>query len=165
MMSPDSASAAPPLLNIIGCGQAAGSLARLWLQARAVRLGQVLNRSQSSAERAVQHIGAGTPVPSLRGMGPADCWVLGCGDDQIASVAGALAEAGIGLEDSLVFHLAGRFGLEVLAPLAGQGALLAALHPVRSLTLAPLSIDEFSGTACVAEGSTEALGSNRWSAR
>jgi predicted short-subunit dehydrogenase-like oxidoreductase (DUF2520 family) len=56
-----------------------------------------------------------------------------------------------------VFHLAGRFGLDVLAPLEDRGAHLAALHPVRSLTFALLTIAEFSGTACVAEGSPGAL--------
>jgi len=157
-MNPESGKAAAPALNIIGCGQAAGSLARLWLQAGTVRVRGVLNRSLPSSERAVQQIGAGSPATKLSAMGPADYWLIGSGDDQIASVAEALASSGSDLRGCLVFHLAGRFGLEVLAPLAGRGALLAALHPVRSLTLAPLSINEFSGTACVAEGSTAALG-------
>ena len=156
-MSRESGNADAPALNIVGCGQAAGSLVRLWLQVGAVRVGAVLNRSLQSSERAVQEIGAGTPVADLSGMGPADVWLVGTGDDQIAAVAAALAGSGIALNDSLVFHLAGRFGLEVLGSLAGQGALCAALHPVRSLTRAPLSIAEFSGTACVAEGSPDAL--------
>ena len=36
------------LINIIGCGRAAGSLARLWLQSGSARIGCVLNRSRES---------------------------------------------------------------------------------------------------------------------
>ena len=144
-------------INIIGCGRAAGSLARLWLQAGALRLGEVLNRDPLSARRAVAELGAGVAVASLDAMQPADFWLIGTGDDQVAGVASALAESGPAREGALVFHLAGRFGLDVLAPLVARGALLAALHPVRSLTRERLSLDDFAGTACVAEGSTEAL--------
>jgi len=156
-VNPDSAKTAVPAINIIGCGQAAGSLVRLWLEAGALQVGAVLNRSLRSSERAVEHIGAGRPALDLSATAAADVWLIGSGDDQVAAVAEALAGAGVDLSGALVFHLAGRFGLDVLAPLNGRGALLAALHPVRSLTLAPLSIAEFSGTACIAEGSADAL--------
>jgi predicted short-subunit dehydrogenase-like oxidoreductase (DUF2520 family) len=146
-----------PRLNIIGCGRAAGSLARLWLQAGAVRLGEVLNRSPASAQNAVRAIGAGTPVARLGDMQAADCWLLGTGDDQIAGVALALRDAPVDLDGALVFHLAGRYGLEVLASLADRHVLPAALHPVRSLTHELLTLEDFRGTACVAEGPQQSL--------
>ncbi|RPH96876.1 MAG: DUF2520 domain-containing protein [Lysobacterales bacterium] len=146
-----------PRVNIIGCGRAAGSLARLWQQAGATRLGDVLNRSPGSAQGAVAAIGAGTPVARLDEMRPADCWLIGTGDDQIAAAALALRDTGFDLDGALVFHLAGRCGLEVLAPLADRHAHLAALHPVRSLTHDELTLQEFCGTACVAEGPEQAL--------
>jgi predicted short-subunit dehydrogenase-like oxidoreductase (DUF2520 family) len=146
-----------PRLNIIGCGRAAGSLARLWLEADAVEVGDLLNRSLPSSERAVREIGAGKAAQAIAGMQAAECWLIGTGDDQIETVAGTLREARPDLRGALVFHLAGRFGLEPLAPLAGQGACLAALHPVRSLTHERLSLDDFAGTACVAEGAEPAL--------
>ena len=156
-MSTEPPSRKPPRLNIIGCGRAAGSLARLWLEAGAVRLGEVLNRSQASTQKAVRAIGAGVPVARLGDMRPADCWLIGTGDDQIAKVALALRDAQADLDGALVFHLAGRHGLEVLAPLAERGALPAALHPVRSLTHDRLTLEDFRGTACVAEGPAQAL--------
>jgi predicted short-subunit dehydrogenase-like oxidoreductase (DUF2520 family) len=146
-----------PRLNIIGCGRAAGSLARLWLQAGAVRLGEVLNRSPGSAHHAVRAIGAGTPVAQLGDMRSADCWLLGTGDDQIAGVALALRDARAELDGALVFHLAGRYGLEVLASLTDRHALPAALHPVRSLSHDLLTLENFRGTACVAEGGEQSL--------
>jgi predicted short-subunit dehydrogenase-like oxidoreductase (DUF2520 family) len=151
------AGGAVPRLNIIGCGRAAGSLARLWLQAGALSIGGVLNRSSSSSARAVSDIGAGQAAEGIGSMQSSNCWLIGTGDDQINGAAAALSQSHTDLEGALVFHLAGRFGLEVLAPLAERGACLAALHPVRSLTGARLSLDDFAGTACVAEGSGEAL--------
>jgi predicted short-subunit dehydrogenase-like oxidoreductase (DUF2520 family) len=156
-MTAEPATGQRPRVNIIGCGRAAGSLARLWRQADATRLGEVLNRSSASTQGAVRAIGAGTPVARLDQMRPADCWLIGTGDDQIADVARALRDAGVDLGGALVFHLAGRCGLEVLAPLAERRAHLAALHPVRSLTHDELTLQEFSGTACVAEGPAQSL--------
>jgi predicted short-subunit dehydrogenase-like oxidoreductase (DUF2520 family) len=157
-MHPENAAGGLRRLNIIGCGRAAGSLARLWLQADVLTIGDVLNRSTSSSARAVKEIGAGRAAEAIDSMQPAEYWLIGTGDDQIDRVAAALSGSRTDLGEALVFHLAGRFGLEVLAPLAGRGAHLAALHPVRSLTSDRLSVDDFAGTACVAEGSEDALG-------
>lgn len=144
-------------INIIGCGQAAGSLAGLWAQAGSVSIGGILNRSVESARSAVRRVGAGTAVNSIEEMGPADYWLIGTIDAQVQPAATALHSSGLNLKGSLVFHLAGRFGLDVLAPLDDGNTLLAALHPVRSLTYSGLSIEGFTGTACVAEGTNQAL--------
>ena len=144
-------------INIIGCGQAAGSLARLWVQAGTVSIGGILNRSDESTRSAVRRVGAGTAVSSIAEMGQADYWLIGTTDSQVQPVATALHSSGLNLEGALVFHLAGRFGLDVLAPLDDGNTLLAALHPVRSLTHSGLSIEGFTGTACVAEGADQAL--------
>jgi len=145
------------VLNVIGCGRAASSLTRLWLEAPTLQIGAILNRSQSSSERAVREVGDGRAADDIPGMAAADYWLIGTSDAQILPVAKVLAASRDDLAGCLVFHLAGRFGLDVLEPLAERGALLAAMHPVRSLTHAHLSVADFSGTACVAEGSTEAL--------
>jgi predicted short-subunit dehydrogenase-like oxidoreductase (DUF2520 family) len=96
-------------------------------------------------------------VDRVADLPTANCWLIGTGDDQIAHVAAALGAERRDLEGALVFHLAGRFGVEVLEALDGHDALLATLHPVRSLTHDHLSLDDFAGTACVAEGSDGAL--------
>jgi predicted short-subunit dehydrogenase-like oxidoreductase (DUF2520 family) len=148
-------------LNIIGCGRAAGSLARLWLEADAVRIAGVMNRSAGSTREAVEKIGAGHAVPGLEAMEPADFWLIGTTDDQVESVAQALSRHESRIRGALVFHLAGRFGLDVLEPLIRGPVHAAAMHPVRSLTDSALSLAGFAGTACVAEGSEEALNALR----
>jgi predicted short-subunit dehydrogenase-like oxidoreductase (DUF2520 family) len=144
-------------INIVGCGRAAGSLARLWIQAHSVTVGDIINRSEASTQDAVHTIGAGHVVKSLAEMKPADFWLIGASDDQVAAVATSLASAHPNLNGALVFHLAGRFGLEVLEPLEHCSAHLAALHPVRSLADTQISLENFASTACVAEGSAAAL--------
>jgi predicted short-subunit dehydrogenase-like oxidoreductase (DUF2520 family) len=144
-------------INIIGCGRAAGSLARLWVQAGSLEIGDVINRSEASTREAVRKIGAGNGVKSISEMEAADFWLIGTSDDQIPGVAHAMAQSRQDFRGSLVFHLAGRHGLDVLNPLDHHGVLLAALHPVRSLADEKLSLEDFSATACLAEGSVSAL--------
>ena len=144
-------------INIVGCGRAAGSLARLWVQGGSAIPGNIVNRSEESSRNAVRKIAAGKAVESIAQMGAADFWLIGSNDDQITVVAQHLAESHPDLHGALVFHLAGRFGLDVLEPLIHCNAHLAALHPVRSLSDAQLTLEGFAGTACVAEGSESAL--------
>lgn len=144
-------------INIIGCGRAAGSLAGLWVLADSVQIGCIMNRYESSTQRAVEKLGAGRAVTRIADMAPADYWLIGTSDHQIDKAAAALARERDDLGGGLVFHLAGRFGVDILQALQGSGAKRAALHPVRSLTHRKVPLEVFEGTACVAEGNEAAL--------
>ena len=153
----DTVSTQGDMINIIGCGRAAGSLAQLWGQANCVGIGGVMNRGQESSLRAVNKLGAGTALTSLPSFVPARYWLIGTSDEQIAPVAANLGRAPIDLQDCVVFHLCGRHGSDILSPLKSRGCSIAAIHPVRSLTHERISLRDFEGTACVAEGSDESL--------
>jgi len=144
-------------INIIGCGRAAGSLARLWGQAGSVQIGGVCNRSLKSSRKAVEVVGAGTPLAAIDQFDAADFWLIGTGDEQIAPTAVNICKLRAGLENSIVFHLCGRYGTGILAPLTDSGCKVAAVHPVRSLAFEQISLADFEGTAIVAEGNDEAL--------
>ena len=144
-------------INIIGCGRAAGSLARLWGQAGGVHIAGILNRSVESTRNAVKRLGAGYAVPSLQDFEATRFWLIGTSDEQIEPAADALSQAPVELQGSVVFHLCGRHGTEILAPLKKRGCLIAAIHPVRSLSHARLTLEDFEGTACVAEGDADSL--------
>jgi predicted short-subunit dehydrogenase-like oxidoreductase (DUF2520 family) len=144
-------------INIIGCGRAAGSLARLWQQAGVVKIADVMNRSLASSRAAVGKLAAGRAAASIVEMAPAPYWLIGTGDEQIEGAAALLARQGRYLEGSVAFHLCGRHGIEILQPLEDAGCLVAAVHPVRSLTHSNITIGDFTGTACVAEGGGQAL--------
>src|SRR5690606_18895823 len=51
-----------PMLNIVGCGHAARTLARLWAGTGPCAIGDVLTRSPASAQDAVRFIGQGRVV-------------------------------------------------------------------------------------------------------
>lgn len=141
-----------PTINIIGCGRAAGTLARLWVHNGGFRVGGVLNRSPRSTGRAVAELGAGDALEAASDFRPADFWLIGTSDDQILPATVNLAGSGVSLEGSVLFHLCGRHGLDVLGAARGQGAHTAAVHPVRSLTHRKMTREAFEGTVCVAEG-------------
>jgi predicted short-subunit dehydrogenase-like oxidoreductase (DUF2520 family) len=144
-------------INIIGCGRAAGSLARLWGQAGSVHIGGVCNRSLHSSRKAVEDLGAGTAVASLDQFDAADFWLIGTSDGQISPTAVKICKLRADLRSSIVFHLCGRHGTDILAPLVDSGCRVAAVHPVRSLTHERISLADFKDTAIVAEGSDETL--------
>lgn len=55
-------------------------------------------------------------------------------DDAIAAVVGELARTGAFSHAPLVFHVSGRSGAALLAPLREKGALTAAIHPAMTFT-------------------------------
>lgn len=143
-------------LNIIGCGRAGGTIASMLSAAGQVVVGQVLNRSARSTGEAVRILGGGEPVDDPRAFTPAGLWLIGTPDDKISQAAGDLASCGVDLSDSIVFHLSGRYGPDILDPAGRSGAELASVHPVRSMSQVLTEPEAFRGTTCVAEGSEAA---------
>lgn len=142
-------------LNIIGCGRAARTLARLWQQQGALAIGAVLTTSHAGALDACRFIGAGQAVADLAEMGPADLWLLGVPDREIAGVAGQLAECGVIRTGDGVFHLSGFCSSVLLEPLGALGAGVASVHPVLSFAEPERAVSQFAGTLCGVEGSTD----------
>lgn len=132
-------------LNIIGAGHLGRVLGRLFAASGAFEVQDVLTRSIDSARDAVGFIGAGRAVAALDGMRRADAVMLAVGDDQIEAVCGALAAAGA-LDGVLVFHCSGAKSLAALQAAAGQGALAASVHPVRSFADPGSVARDFAGT-------------------
>ncbi len=139
-------------LNIVGGGKAARTLARLWSAAGVVAVGEVLARSHASAADACRFIGHGTPVPAMAAMQPAELWLLGVPDREIAPTARQLAESGCVRAGDGVFHLSGFTPSSILAPLERHGALCASLHPVFSFADPAIAVLRFAGALCGVEG-------------
>lgn len=146
-------------LTILGCGRAGGTIAAALASTGLVEIGQVLNRSVSSAKTAVATLGAGAVAQSVDELSAADAWLIATPDDEIANAAQHLQQAGVVARDDTVFHLSGRHGTDVLAALAEHGAATAAVHPVRSMPSISTDIAAFRGTVCVADGARQALDS------
>lgn len=141
-----------PVLNIVGCGRAARTLAKLWADAGACIIGDVRTRSPASAHDAVAFIGQGRAMADVSSMQPAALWMLGVPDRDIASAAAELAESGRVRAGDGVFHLSGFTPSTVLAPLSECGARVASVHPVMSFADPVLAGARFAGTPCGIEG-------------
>lgn len=87
-----------------------------------------VGRRREAAEAAVAFCGAGR-VLTVADLAAAAAVVLAVGDDDL-SVAVAAGQAAPPRRCSLWLHTSGRHDLGVLAPLAGAGARVGALHPL-----------------------------------
>ncbi len=143
-------------LNIIGCGRAGRSLARLWVRRGLLRIGGVLNRSLQSSRGAVEFLGTGTPAADYAELPPADLVMISAADRAIAACAQELARASAVGPGSVVFHLSGCLPSTVLEPVRAAGAAIASLHPVKSFADPAAAAESFAGTCCCLEGDAEA---------
>lgn len=145
-----------PTLNLVGAGHVGRVLGRLFAASGAMALQDVLTRSASSAQAAVDFIGAGQARTELGSMRAARVWLLAVSDDQIAPVCAALAQAH-DLRDTVVFHCSGARASGELQAAQQQGALVASVHPIRSFADPQAVADGFAGTFCGIEGHADAL--------
>ena len=150
-------------LNIIGCGRVGRTLGRLWSDARALTVADVLNRSPGSAADAVGFIGAGHAVETLAQMRPADTWLIGTGDGEIRGACERLAASASLRRGDVVFHCSGALSSVELAAATKCGALVASAHPVASFADPGEMLQRFAGSYCCVEGdaaATERLGAS-----
>jgi len=144
--------------NVIGCGRVGQTLAALLHQQARVQLQDLHSRSFTSAEHAVQFVGAGQPVAELAHMRAAEVWLLSVPDAQVATAAQALAEAqGAQLAGAIVCHNSGFLSSAELQPLQALGCHVASAHPVLNFASPETGVRQFAGTPCGLEGDAPAL--------
>lgn len=146
-----------PAVNIIGPGRVGRTLGALLSRAGFCAVQDVLGAGSATAEAAVDFIGAGRAVRTLRELRAAGLWLLTPPDDAIASVAETLAQARVVRAGAVVFHCSGALPASVLSPLAGPGVALASVHPLKSFADPALALESFTGTWCTMEGDAAAL--------
>lgn len=146
-----------PEINIIGPGRVGRTLGALFSRAGLCVVQDVLSAEFATAEAAAGFIGAGRAVRTLSDLRPARLWLLTPPDDAIAPVAAALAGAGVVRDGDVVFHCSGASPAALLQPLAGSGAAIASVHPLKSFADPALALESFAGTWCTLEGDAAAL--------
>jgi predicted short-subunit dehydrogenase-like oxidoreductase (DUF2520 family) len=129
----------------------------MWAREQVFEIQDVLTRSRQSAGDAVSFIGAGHAVGKLEEMRAADVWMIATRDDAIVPSCATLAGSGKIAPDDIVFHVSGATPSSALKAVAGQGALIASVHPIKTFTDAELAVHSFPGTYCSAEGDGKAL--------
>lgn len=93
-------------------------------------------------------------------LGGAAVWLLCVRDEALPELAARLAAHPAAGPGRVALHCAGRFGAEVLAPLAARGVATGSLHPLQSLR-GPESADGLRGAFCAVEGGPEARAAAR----
>lgn len=119
-----------PRTVIVGAGRVAWHLAHR-LAERGVPLAQILSRSEASARRLAEAIGAAYSIDFQEIERGAACYFLAVNDDALPSVAGILASQNIG--DGLVAHTSGATPGVVLAE---HFARWGVFWPLQSFSLA-----------------------------
>lgn len=125
----------PPRLGIgvIGAGRV-GAVLGAALRAEGHAITGTYAVSDASRERAGQLL-PGVPlldVPAL--VERSEMLLLAVPDDQLGPLAAGIAATGMVPGGQLVMHTSGRYGVEVLAPLAQAGCATLALHPAMTFT-------------------------------
>ena len=125
----------PPRLGIgvIGAGRV-GAVLGAALRAEGHAITGAYAVSDASRERAGELM-PGVPlldVPAL--VERSEMLLLAVPDDQLAPLAAGIAATGLAPGGQLVVHTSGRYGTEVLAPLARAGSATLAIHPAMTFT-------------------------------
>lgn len=144
-------------LNVIGAGRVGCLIGLLCRWHGVAQVQDVLGRDRSRTQAAVTQIGSGIAVTDITSMRPARLWLVTTPDAQIAPLAAQLAKAALVRAGDVVIHCSGALGSAVLAPLQAQGALIASVHPLKSVADALTAADTFAGTFCALEGDAAAL--------
>lgn len=144
-------------LNIIGGGSVGAVLGRLWHDASALEIGDVLNRSEASAQCAVNFIGGGRVIGHIEELNPSDLYLIGTPDDVIGEIDQQLAASGALRPGDLVFHCSGALPAAHLINSATAGALIASVHPIKSFAAPERVVESFEGTFCGIEGSPDGV--------
>ncbi|MCB1757363.1 MAG: DUF2520 domain-containing protein [Gammaproteobacteria bacterium] len=144
-------------ITVIGAGKLGRSLARLWQDKKTLSIRQVCNRSLSSAEQAIDFIGAGIAEEDSANIQPCDFLLIATPDTQIETVCRELAANHDWLDRCVVFHCSGALSSQALASATDRGAATASIHPVKSFADPAGAIRSFAGTFCGVEGDTVAL--------
>lgn len=149
----------PPMttLTILGAGRLGKTLAHVLHAQAAVTIADILNRSQTSAQRAADFIGAGRTVEAFEQLGPATVFLLAVPDDQIALCSEQLAATGRAGPGSVVFHCSGALDSGILKAVTATGAAVASIHPIRSFADPQAVAASFAGTCCGVEGDAKAM--------
>ena len=120
-------------IGIIGAGRV-GAVLGAALRAEGHAITGAYAVSDVSRERAAELL-PGVPlldVPAI--VERSELLLLAVPDDQLGPLAAGIAATGLAPGGQLVVHTSGRYGTEVLAPLAEAGCATLAIHPAMTFT-------------------------------
>jgi predicted short-subunit dehydrogenase-like oxidoreductase (DUF2520 family) len=145
-------------IGVVGAGRVGAVLAAV-LRGAGHEIVGVAGESEATRIR-IQTLLPGVPVQKPSAVArAADVLLLTVPDDALANVAAMLAASESIHDGQYVLHTSGRHGIDVLAPAAGRGALVAAVHPAMTFTGTEVDLGRIAGTTfgCTGDGEVRAL--------
>ena len=155
-------------LSCIGAGRAGKTLCRLFAEQQSefdLSIQQIINRSESSAAKAVSFIGQGEAAASFDNLLAADIWLIATPDNEIAAVSERLAQSAVLRKGDIVFHCSGALSSKIISSKIISSQVLsssadsvyrASVHPIHSFAHPQNSLTDFAGSACGIEGDRQA---------
>lgn len=131
-------------VGIVSAGRVGAVLGNA-LRAAGHQITGVAAISEASRERA-ETLLPGVPIldiPTI--VERSELIVLAVPDDELAGLAAGIAQANLQPGAQIFAHTSGRYGIEVLAPLAAQGAITLAMHPAMTFTGTSLDLGRLIG--------------------
>lgn len=155
-MSKNSEAASAGPIAIVGAGAVGTALARR-LETSGIRVSAVLSRTASSARALADRIGAEVGTDAWTALPKHVRLVLICvPDDEIPSVATALAKIHHPWKDTIVTHTSGVRTADALSALKEVGTATASLHPLQTFT-SDTSPEAFTDIVMAIEGDEAAV--------
>lgn len=140
--------------GVVGTGRVAQALA-LALAPHSLRPPMMWGRSPERTAGAATAVGAVTAPAVDHLMAECDVIAIAVSDDALADVVSEMAAISSADRGSFIFHVSGRSGAAILAPLRSAGALTAAIHPAMTFTGDPAGeVQRMAGARFAVTGST-----------
>lgn len=143
-----------PAIAIIGAGNVASTLARAWGEA-GCDIVALHNRSAQKGQALAQSLGLPYAESPEEAALSGDLIFLMVADAAIEALVAQLAAAGIDWSGRSVVHCAGAYSVEILAPLAEQGAELGSFHPALPFADPAVARAQLAGASIAIEASAE----------
>lgn len=144
-------------MNIIGLGNLAQTLAKLFIEKQLVKIGGIYNRTEENARKGINFLGEGTYFRSIQSLPAADVTFITTKDDFIPQ---ASLEYSLNLNiqpGSIIVHCSGVMTASSMDILRIKGCYLCSVHPMHSFIDPNVSCHQFSGTFCAVEGDEAAV--------
>jgi predicted short-subunit dehydrogenase-like oxidoreductase (DUF2520 family) len=143
-------------INIVGCGRAGRTFARLFAQNHAFVVQDLHDLNIAAARACARFADAGEPVRHVADMRPAAVWLVATPDDAIVDTAAALAAAGKVARGNVVVHLSGATPSVDMAAVIELGAHAGSFHPLKTFADPGYAAGSFPGTYVALEGDRKA---------
>jgi predicted short-subunit dehydrogenase-like oxidoreductase (DUF2520 family) len=144
-------------LNIVGCGRAGRTFARVFHQSHAFVVQDLFDINPAAARACARFAETGVPVRRLAQMRPAQVWLIGTPDRQIAQAAAEVVAQAPIAKGNVIVHMSGATSSLDLAAAIVQGAHAGSFHPVKTFADPGHAAGSFAGTYVALEGDKKAL--------